>query len=81
MKGTYIITDGTTFKSTTYNKIFNIKTNCNSTNDLIYLISCKLCSIQYVGESGQNLRDRMNNHKSTIRTCKRTLIGNCYTLQ
>ena len=71
-----IITDCTTFKSTTYNKIFNIKADCNcSTNDIIYLITCKRCSLQYVGESGQNLRDRMNNHKSTIRTNKRTPIA------
>ena len=71
-----IITNGSTFKSTTYNKLYNIKANCNcSTNDIVYLITCKLCSIQYVGESGQNLRDRMNNHKSTIRTHKRTPIA------
>ena len=64
-----IITDNTFFKSTTYNKSFTIKADCNcSTNDVIYLITCKLCHMQYVGESGQNLRDRMNNHKSTIRT-------------
>ncbi len=71
-----IIIDCTTFKSTTYDKIFNIKANCNcSTNDIVYLITCRLCNIQYVGESGQNLRDRMNNHKSTIRTNKRTPIA------
>lgn len=71
-----IITDSTIFKSTTYNKTFNIKTDCNcSTNDFIYLITCKFCNIQYVGESGQKLRDRMNNHKSTIRTYKRTPIA------
>src|SRR5206468_3717899 len=48
-----IITHGSTFKSTTYNEIFNIKTNnCNcSTNDIVYLITCKLCNLQYVGES------------------------------
>jgi len=71
-----IITDCTIFKSTAYNKTFNIKANCNcSTNDIIYLITCQLCNIQYVGESGQNLRDRMNNHKSTIRTNKKTPIA------
>jgi hypothetical protein len=71
-----IITDNTSFISTTYNKTFNIKTDCNcSTKDFIYLITCKLCKIQYVGESGQNLRDRMNNHKSTIRTNKKTAIA------
>ena len=71
-----IITDGSTFRSSTYNKIFSIKANCSCfTKDIIYLITCKLCNIQYVGESGQNLRDRMNNHKSTIRTNKKTPIA------
>src|SRR6267154_1090133 len=70
-----IITDCTTFKSSTYSKVFNIKANCNcSTSDIIYLITCKLCNIQYVGESGQNLRDRINNHKSKIRTYKKLLL-------
>lgn len=71
-----IITANTSFTSTAYNKTFTIRTDCDcSTKDLIYLITCKLCNVQYVGESGQNLRDRINNHKSTIRTNKKTAIA------
>ena len=41
-------------------------TSCR-TNNCIYLISCKQCQKQYVGETG-DLRRRINNHRSTIKT-------------
>ena len=41
-------------------------TSCH-TNNCIYLISCKVCGKQYVGETG-DLRRRINNHRSTIKT-------------
>lgn len=37
------------------------------TNSCIFLISCKVCSQQYIGETGE-LRRRSNNHRSTIKT-------------
>ena len=40
--------------------------NCNTTN-LIYIIECRQCQVQYVGESRNALRIRFNNHKSSIR--------------
>jgi len=65
-----------TFHSTYYDRHFNIKSSCNcGTSDVIYLITCTKCHIQYVGETGQKFRDRMNNHKSTIRTKKLTPIA------
>jgi len=71
-----IITECDSFESTTLNKTFKIKTDCNcSTKDIVYLITCKICKLQYVGETGQKLRDRINNHKSTIRTYKHTPIA------
>jgi hypothetical protein len=48
--------------------------NCNSTN-VIYLISCKKCAVQYIGQTGRTLRDRLNNHRSTIITRKKTAIA------
>ena len=44
---------------------------CSSSN-IIYLISCSRCGIQYVGETEQTLRDRMNGHRYTVR--KRHMI-------
>jgi len=71
-----IIGSGSTFSSSTYNKTFILNAGCScNSKDLIYLITCTKCSIQYVGETGQNLRDRINNHKSTIRTGKKTPIS------
>lgn len=40
--------------------------NCNSEN-VIYLVQCKTCLIQYIGETGTSIRKRMNLHKSHIR--------------
>ena len=40
--------------------------NC-ATDNVIYLISCKKCGIQYVGETGQTLRKRLNNHRNRLR--------------
>ena len=36
------------------------------TKSVIYLISCKLCGVQYIGETSQPLRKRMNNHRSRL---------------
>ena len=39
--------------------------DCNTSN-LIYLITCRKCSLQYVGETCQKLRERFNHHRSCI---------------
>ena len=39
--------------------------NCNCTN-VIYLITCRKCRLQYVGETAQLLRDRIRHHNSCI---------------
>lgn len=68
--------DTCTFKSTSNNKQFTILDNmsCNSSN-LIYLITCRKCHIQYVGETGRALRDRLTDHRSAIKLKKKTPIG------
>ena len=40
--------------------------DCNSSN-VIYLITCKKCCLQYVGETAQKLRERFNHHNSCIK--------------
>ncbi len=59
------------FKSKSTGRQYNIKTQmtCRSKN-LVYLISCKRCELQYVGETEQALHMRMNGHRSDIRTKK-----------
>jgi hypothetical protein len=70
------ITSNTTFSNQTnqINYLFNSDMNCSSFN-LIYLISCKKCKLQYIGETGMTLRNRLNNHLSCIRTQKNTSVA------
>ncbi len=49
--------------------------SCSSHN-VVYLITCTLCGIQYVGETSQQLRCRISQHRSSIRIQdRRTLIS------
>ena len=51
------------------NKAYNVinhtgeDLDCKSTN-LVYLLTCESCGIQYVGETSQPLHKRMNHHRS-----------------
>ena len=40
--------------------------DCNATN-VIYLITCRKCRLQYVGETAQLLRDHLRHHKSGMK--------------
>ncbi|PIK41662.1 hypothetical protein BSL78_21493 [Apostichopus japonicus] len=42
---------------------------CTTTN-VIYLISCRVCGIQYVGETKTTLKKRFYGHRSTVNTMK-----------
>ena len=44
----------------------NYSLNCNS-NNVVYLITCTKCSLQYVGSTVTKFRLRFNNRKSRIR--------------
>jgi hypothetical protein len=64
------------FTSSVTKKHYPILTNCNCASvDIVYLITCKICLIQYVGETGDTLRNRMSHHRSNIKTNKNTPIG------
>ena len=56
------------FKSSHDDKSYSINynLNCNSSY-VVYLITCKKCSLQYVGSTTTKFRLRFNNHKSRIR--------------
>ena len=56
-----------TFTSTVTGRTYHIKShenlNCNSQN-IIYLVTCNYCKLQYVGETSKSLKTRFNNHRS-----------------
>ena len=55
------------FTSKVTDEQFTIKIHAScKTNNIIYLIECKKCSLQYVGESGQPLHKRMDNHRYDV---------------
>ena len=56
-------------------RIREIKTNNCSTENIIYLISCTKCDREYVGETMNTLRSRMNQHKSDIRRAAQTPVA------
>ena len=60
-----------TFRSNVTHKTYNIVSpslsmNCGTVN-IIYLVTCRKCGIQYVGETGQSLRKRLNNHRNRLK--------------
>ena len=62
------IKTGTTFHSTTTGKRFRVKATANcQTRNVVYLIECTKCSIQYVGETENALRVRLTGHRSDIK--------------
>ena len=70
------IQESNIFTSSTTKHTYTIESNmnCNSTN-IIYLITCTYCKLQYVGQTKRKLKDRLNDHKSNIRTNKQTAIS------
>ena len=63
-----------TFSAT--NETFRIKhsMNCTSTN-LIYVITCAGCGHNYIGETGDVLRNRVTVHKQQIRDPHTRMLG------
>lgn len=65
-----------TFTSTRYKTIHRMQQNlnCKSTS-VIYLITCRVCKLQYVGETGRSLATRMTEHRSTTSCLRHTPVG------
>jgi hypothetical protein len=68
------------FRSTTFDVYFPLHCNMNcAVENVIYLITCVLCELQYVGETGGCLRDRMTAHRSCVKLRKPTPVGIHFT--
>lgn len=61
------MTTATVAKSTASNFSLRIKgdLNCDSSN-IIYLLECSICHMQYIGQTETSFRIRFNNHKSHV---------------
>ena len=61
------IKTGVTFHSSTTNQEFRVKATADCrTKNVVYLIQCAQCSIQYIGETENALRVRLTLHQSDI---------------
>ena len=62
------IKTGTVFNSTTTGAQFRVKATADcGTSNVVYLIECRRCAIQYVGETENALRVRLTGHRSDIK--------------
>ena len=73
------LVQGNTFTSNVTNKTYGVicpgtSLGC-STRSVVYLISCRKCGVQYVGETSQTLRSRFNNHRNHKGTLAPLYIG------
>ena len=62
--------DSSVVISTVNKRKYPILTNQDlscKTKNLVYVLTCRVCSVQYVGETEQTLGARMNGHKTGIR--------------
>ena len=64
-----IFNENHTFNSTVTGRKYHLNigedVTCSSTN-LVYLLQCNFCKLQYVGQTCQTLRERMGGHRSGI---------------
>jgi hypothetical protein len=75
-KACNFIIESKNFTSSTTQKTYSIHEHISCTSkNVVYLITCKLCGLQYVGETGRMLKERINDHLSAIRLQKETPIG------
>ena len=64
--------DSKTFRSHSTNKQYqiNFSFDCDS-SDVVYLMECRVCGVQYVGSTCTPFRNRRNNYKA----CSRRFYG------
>jgi hypothetical protein len=70
------VNESSTIVSHTNGNLFSIRGHitCRTPN-VIYVINCNRCHLQYVGETSRPLADRLRDHLSCIRTHKDSAVG------
>ena len=67
------VKEGRTVKSKSTNFKMDINKNVDcSTQNIIYLLSCKKCSVQYIGETERMLKERFSEHRTFVNTNNKT---------
>ena len=65
---------GPTFKSSVTGRTYEVCSPCGplgcQSRKVVYLITCKRCDVQYVGETSQMLRSRMNDNRTSTKGFK-----------
>ena len=76
------ILESDSFKSHTTGAHHKIRGHITcTTSNIIYLISCRICGIQYIGETKNLLKKRFYGHRSTVKTQKLdTPVGQHFNL-
>lgn len=70
---TNFLVESDRFSSFATGRFYKIKQTLFCTSaDVVYLISCKKCRLQYVGSASTEFKVRFRNHKSAMKTGKRT---------
>ncbi|XP_071807548.1 uncharacterized protein [Asterias amurensis] len=65
----HVIKNSTSFTCTKTGTKYDILSRITcTTKNVIYLITCKKCNIQYVGKTKQLFKGRMSGHRSTVNT-------------
>jgi len=66
----------TRFTSSTFGSSHHVTGHMTCrTKNIIYLITCTKCNIQYVGETGRCLSERLTDHRSNIKNKNKTPIA------
>ena len=53
--------------ASSYQHQITTKVTCTTTSNIIYLITCMKCLMQYVGETKRRLKDRLAEHQGYVR--------------
>ena len=62
-------------KNKTTDRMLGIKQKIQAnTQNCVYLITCKKCNLQYVGETRNTIADRLNQHRYNINNAKETTL-------
>ena len=48
--------------------------NC-LTKNVVYCIQCTKCQQIYIGQTSRKIKERFGEHKTSVRTCQKTAIG------